>query len=389
MYLDKIKKIKDLDFKNKKVLLRTDFNVPLDKNGSIQDDFRIKESLKTIKHLFSKGASQVIIMSHLGRPQGFDKKYSMNVIRDKLIKLTAKRIVKLDTLVDLEEIMPNSAEAKIVLLENLRFYEGEQNNDDDFAKSLSKVADVYVNDAFGVCHRKHSSVHAITRYLPSCIGLLVEKELSIFENMLESPNRPFYAIIGGSKLETKIPVIQNLVHKVDKLFLGGGMIFTFYKVQGYSIGKSLYDKNNKVMAKMMLNNEKIILPKDVIIADDKDEPSQFLSVTIDKIPSYMMGLDIGDESLSYMIKEMKDAETIVWNGPIGYYENPLFAKATITLLKELAKSKAKVIIGGGDTSFIVERLNLKNDFYHVSTGGGASLKLLEGTGLVALDVLIK
>ncbi len=386
MYSDNIKTVKDVDLKNKKVLLRTDFNVPL-KEGVIQDDFRIKQGFKTIQYLFSKGASQVIIMSHLGRPEGKDSRYSMDVIRNHLVKMTTKSIVKLDTCVDLEEIMPSPVEAKIVLLENLRFYEGEKNNDEGFAKELASSADIFVNDAFGVSHRKHASVHQITKFLPSYAGLLVKKELEIFEQILNEPERPFHAIIGGSKLETKIPVIKNLINKVDKLFLGGAMIFTFYKAKGYSIGKSLYDKNNKSLAKMLLNNEKIILPSDVTIADDKDNFSQVLNVNVNQIPSYMMGLDIGTESVKEMIRELKKAKTIVWNGPLGYYENPLFAKATVDVLKELAKSDVKVVIGGGDTGFIVERLGLKKDFYHVSTGGGASLKLLEGSGLVALDAL--
>jgi phosphoglycerate kinase len=274
------------------------------------------------------------------------------------------------------------------MLENLRFHEEEELNGADFAKELSKYADFYVNDAFGVCHREHASVHAIIKYLPGCIGLLVEKELKIFAKLDENPQRPYIAILGGSKLETKIPIIRRLLDNVDKLLIGGAMIFTFYRAKGYSVGKSLVDKEHLTMAKMLNNNEKIILPEDVIIADDKDHPTQVLDFSPKQIPSYMIGLDLGEKSIKQFKEELANAKTVVWNGPLGYYENKAFLKSTVSILKYLAsKPDIKTIIGGGDTVAIVEQLGLRDKFFHVSTGGGASMTLLEGKPLPAIEIL--
>lgn len=378
-----MKTLDSYDFKGKKVLLRTDYNVPI-KNGEVLDSFRIKESMKTIKELFRKGAKQIIIITHLGRPNGRDPQLKLDPLVKPLIKLSGRSIEKHDDCLEVEHLIGSSS---IVLLENLRFYDEEEKDDEIFASKLAKLADVFVNDAFGVSHRKHASVHAITKFLPSVAGRLVEKELNIFNEVLTLPKKPFVAIIGGSKLETKLSVIQNLINKVDNLLLGGAMIFTFFAAKNFSVGKSLVDKKSFAMATMLMNNEKLVLPKDVVIADSMESPSQIVNVLPSQIPSYMYGLDIGQKSVDEFKDILLSANTIIWNGPLGYYENPLFAKATVGLLKFLADSNKKVIIGGGDTAALVTQLGLKDKFYHVSTGGGASLKLLEGKGLVALEAL--
>lgn len=386
--MQKLLTINDFNLKSKKVLLRTDYNVPINNKGEILDDFRIRASLPTIKQLIKEGVAQIIIATHLGRPKNKEKIYQTNKIAEKIYKLTGRKTIKVDDSVDLDEF-PTPREAKIVVLENLRFREEEELNDTKYAKKLAKLADIYINDAFGVAHRKHASVHAITKYLPGGIGKLIEKELNVFKETLENPQRPFTAILGGSKLETKLPLIMNLVDKVDHILLGGAMIFTFYKAQGKSIGKSMYDKEYLANAKMLANNEKIILPKDVVVADDKDNPATILTIKPDNIPSYLAGLDIGRDTIKEFKKILKDTKTVIWNGPLGYYENPEFLKATKKILQYLASQKnIKTIIGGGDTANIAEQLKLQNEFHHISTGGGASLKLMEGKQLITIQALI-
>lgn len=380
--------IDEIDFKDRKVFLRVDYNVPLDDKGEITDDFRIRESIPTIKKILQAGAAQIIIASHLGRPEHKEEIYRMDNVAKKIYLLTGKRTEKLSDCIDLEGAFPTPDEATIVVLENLRFHEEEEKNDDSFAKKLAKYADIYINDAFGVCHRKHASVHAITKFIPGGIGLLVEKELKIFDEALNNPQRPLVAILGGSKLETKLPLIMNMIGKVDKALLGGAMIFTFYKAKDYDIGKSLYDREYVENARILLNNDKIILPKDVVIADDKDAPTNISTMSPERIPSYMAGLDIGAESVEEFKRILLDAKTVVWNGPLGYYENPKFAKATNEILSFLSMHpEIKIIIGGGDTASAAENLGLRDKFYHTSTGGGASMTLLEGKKLPALEFL--
>ncbi len=381
--------LEDLDIKKRKILLRTDYDVPVDESGRILDDFRIKESLKTIKALFQKGASQIIIASHLGRPENKEKKYSLDEVSKRLFKLSGRKVTKMQDCIDLEDYLPEPQESSIVLLENLRFHAEEENNDEEFAKKLAKMAEIYINDAFATCHRKHASMHAITKFLPGGIGLKVEQELKVFDS-INDPERPIIAILGGSKLETKLPVIMNLINKVDTILLGGGMIFTFYKAKGLSIGKSIYSKEYVMNAKMLGNNENIILPKDVVVADSSVNPGHVLTVTPDKIPSYLAGLDLGEKTILDFKEKLLSAKMVVWNGPLGFYENKLFAKSTQDILKFLANHpEIKTIMGGGDTAKIVNDLKLGNKFYHVSTGGGASLVLLEGKKLVALEELEK
>jgi phosphoglycerate kinase len=378
----------EIDFKNRKVFLRVDYNVPLDDKGNITDDFRIKESIPTIKKILQSGASQIIIASHLGRPEHKEEIYRMDNVAKKVYLLTGKKTEKLSDCIDLEGAFPSPAEATIVVLENLRFHDEEEKNDDKFAQKLAKHADIFINDAFGVCHRKHASVHAITKYLPGGIGLLVEKELRIFDDTLNNPQRPLIAILGGSKLETKLPLIMNLINKVDKALLGGAMIFTFYKAKDYDIGKSLYDREYVENARILMNNDRIVLPSDVVIADDKDAPTNIATMSPQSIPAYMIGLDLGKDSIEEFKKILLEAKTVVWNGPLGYYENPKFAKSTNEILEFLSKHpEIKTIIGGGDTASAAENLGLRDTFYHTSTGGGASMTLLEGKKLTALEAL--
>lgn len=386
--MTKLLTIKDFNLKSKKVLLRTDYNIPINNKGEILDDFRIRASLPTIKQLIKEGASQIIIATHLGRPKNKEIIYQTNKIAEKIYKLTGRKTIKVDDSADFDEF-PSPKEAKIVILENLRFREEEKQNDENYAKKLAQLADIYINDAFGVSHRKHASVHAITKYIPGGIGKLIEKELKVFKETINNPQRPFTAILGGSKLETKLPLIMNLLDKVDNLLIGGAMIFTFYKAQGKNIGKSMFDKEYLTNAKMIANNEKIILPKDVVVADDRDNPSTILTMKPDNIPSYLTGLDLGKDTIKEFKKILGNSKTVIWNGPLGYYENPEFLEATKKILQYLAKQKEiKTIIGGGDTASIAEQLKLQNEFYHVSTGGGASLKLMEGKQLVAIQALI-
>ncbi|MGV8169625.1 MAG: phosphoglycerate kinase [Candidatus Nanoarchaeia archaeon] len=388
MPYDGIHTLDEIDFKDRKVFLRVDYNVPLDDKGNITDDFRIKESIPTIRKIFQGGASQIIIASHLGRPEKKEAIYRMDNVAKKVYLMTGKKTVKVSDCVDLEGVFPTPQEAAIVVLENLRFHEEEEKNEEFFAQRLAKYADIYVNDAFGVCHRKHASVHAITKFIPGGIGLLVEKELKIFDDLLNNPEHPVIAILGGSKLETKLPLIMNMIGRVDKALLGGAMIFTFYKAKGYEVGKSLVDKDYVANAKMLMNNEKLILPTDIVVANDKDDPENIFTMTPNNIPSYMIGLDIGKDSVEDFKKQLLEAKTVIWNGPMGYFENPKFAVSTNEILKFLAANpQIKTIIGGGDTASAAETLGLRDKFFHCSTGGGASLTLLEGKKLIALEAL--
>jgi len=369
-----------VDITGLRVLLRVDYNVPMDKNRDILDDFKIKNSLPTLKYIL-KRAKQVIIMSHLGRPDGkVVKKLRMDKIAVRLMKFVGRNVAKLDDCVDV--VIPNE---KVVLLENLRFHKKEKENNELFAKKLASHADVFVNDAFGVSHREHASVVGVTKFLPSCAGLLVQKEV---ENLnFSKAQRPLVVIMAGSKLSTKFPIINTLLPKVDRLLLGGAMIFTFYKALGFEIGNSLCEDDQLVTAKLLLNNEKIILPRDIVVASDINENAKSKIVDSNKIPKKWTGVDIGEETINDFKKELKNAKTVFWNGPMGIYEIEKFAKATNELAEILSKLKAKVIIGGGDIVAAIDKLGIKDKFDFVSTGGGASLELIQKGTLPGLEVL--
>ena len=371
--------IKEMNFDNKRVIIRVDFNVPLDEHGEVASETRIKESLPTIKYILEHNCKQVILMSHLGKPDGkIVEKLKMDKIALRLEKLIGITVVKLDDCINVDP-----KDAKIVLLENLRFHDEEEKNDEAFAKRLSALADVYVNDAFGTMHRAHASTAAITEFLPGCIGFLVEKELKYLN--LSSAERPFIAILGGAKISTKFGVIKELLKKVDYLLLGGAMIFTLYKAKGYNIGKSLYEEQFLAEAKMLLNNEKIILPDDIVVAKEIAADAETMVVPDFDMPEGWIGLDIGHESVQLFKDYINKSKTIFWNGPLGYFEILKFAESTNNIAEYLANSGKIVIVGGGDTEDAIQPW--KEKFTHVSTGGGASLELISGKELPAVRAL--
>ncbi len=384
------------DLLGKKVLIRADFNVPLD-NGSITDDTRIRAALPTIQDLISKGA-KVILSSHFGRPKGqVNEKMRLTPVGVRLSELLGKEVKKCDDCIG-EEVASTVAAMEngdVVLLENVRFYAEEEKNDPEFAKKLASVANLYVNDAFGTAHRAHASTEGVTKYLsPSVAGYLIEKELKFLQGAIESPQKPLAAIIGGSKVSSKIGVIDALLDKCDKLLLGGGMIFTFYKARGLSVGKSLVEDDKLELAKSLEAKAKekgveMLLPTDVVVADKFDAEANTQIVSVEAIPDGWMGLDIGPDSAKVFQDALADCQTVIWNGPMGVFEMEKFAKGTEAIARTLAdKQDAITIIGGGDSVAAVEQLKLGEKMSHISTGGGASLELLEGKelpGIVALD----
>lgn len=383
------KTMQDFDFTGKKVLVRVDFNVPIDGKGDVTDDSRIKKAMPTIKYLLDNGAKQIILMSHLGRPDKEDKeKLKMDRVADRLSKLLKKKVAKVDDCVSVK--LPEPSEAKIVMLENLRFHKAEEANDDGFAKALAEHGEIYVNDAFGTCHRAHASVHAITKFLPACAGLLVEKEVTLMGEAINNPERPLVAILGFAKISDKIGLMDNLLEKVDKALIGGAVVFTFLKSQGFEVGKSLVEEESISTAKKILEEyeDKIILPVDIVVADRKAEDAVTKVVGISEMPADMIGLDIGPETVEFFRNELKKAKTVIWNGPLGMFEIDKFAKGSLEIAKFLAKSRAKTIVGGGDTAAAIEKFGLEKKMTHVSTGGGASLEFLEGkklSGIAALE----
>lgn len=385
------------DLTGKRVLVRADFNVPIDK-GNITDDTRIRAALPTIQDLTSKGA-KVILSSHFGRPKGVDDKLRLTPVAKRLGELLGKEVKKTDDCIG-EEVAATVAAMQngdVLLLENVRFYPEEEANDPEFAKKLASIADVYVNDAFGTAHRAHASTEGVTHYLsPSVAGLLIEKELQYLQSAIEQPQRPLAAIIGGSKVSSKIGVIEKLLEKCDKLLLGGGMVFTFYKARGLNVGKSLVEEDKLELAKSLEAKAKergvaLLLPTDVIVADKFAADANSQTVSVENIPDGWMGLDIGPDSVKTFQDALADCKTVIWNGPMGVFEIPQFAKGTEAIahvLAGLTKTGATTIIGGGDSVAAVEQLNLGAEMSHISTGGGASLELLEGKvlpGIAALD----
>jgi phosphoglycerate kinase len=387
--------IKDIDVSGKKVFVRVDFNVPLDANGNITDDRRIVETLPTINYLVSKNA-KVIIASHLGRPKGFDKKLQMDKIAKRLSELLQKPVKKTDDCIGekVDTEVSSLAEGDVLVLENIRFRPEEEKNDENFAKSLAKYADIYVNDAFATMHRAHASTYGIAKYLPAVAGLLVEKELKMLSQILEEPERPFVTILGGAKVSDKLGLLKNLVKKVDKLLIGGGMAFTFLQASGYKVGKSIVETTLLEDAKQLIsdcNKSGILLclPKDVVIGNKFAEDAEYRIVDIDSIPSDWYGLDIGPKTISDFCSHIRNAKTIFWNGPLGVFEWHNFSKGTASIASEFAHSTARTIIGGGDTAAALKQTGFESKVTHISTGGGAALKFLEGKKLPGLDVLLE
>jgi phosphoglycerate kinase len=386
------------DVSGKRALVRVDFNVPVDDQGNITDDTRIRAALPTIQDLTQKGA-KVILTSHFGRPKGVDEKLRLTPVAKRLSELLGQAVLKTDDSIGDEVTAAVGAlqNGQVLLLENVRFYKEEEKNDPEFAKKLAANADFYVNDAFGTAHRAHASTEGVTKFLsPSVAGYLVEKELEYLQNAIENPQRPLAAIIGGSKVSSKIGVIETLLEKCDKLIIGGGMIFTFYKARGLSVGKSLVEEDKLELAKSLEAKAKergvaLLLPTDVVIADKFAPDANSQIVSVENIPDGWLGLDIGPDSVKVFQAALADCKSVIWNGPMGVFEFDQFAKGTEAIahtLAEIGKTGAITIIGGGDSVAAVEKVGLADQMSHISTGGGASLELLEGKvlpGIAALD----
>ncbi|QQY80276.1 phosphoglycerate kinase [Keratinibaculum paraultunense] len=388
--------LEDIEVQGKRVLVRCDFNVPMDDEGNITDDRRIVSSLPTIKYLMENGA-KVILMSHLGRPKGeANPKYSLAPVAKKLSELLNKDVIfaKDDKVVsdNVKEIVANMKEGDVVLLENTRFRKEEEKNEESFAKELASLGDLYINDAFGTSHRAHASNVGISNWLPSAVGYLVEKEISIMGKALENPERPFVAILGGAKVSDKIGVIKNLLNKVDTILIGGGMAYTFLKAQGYEIGKSILEEDKLDLANELLKEAekrgaKLLLPVDVVVAKEFKNDTEFKTVSVENIPADMMGMDIGEETIKLFTEEIKKAKTIVWNGPMGVFEMENFNKGTYAIARAMAESDAITIVGGGDSAAAVEKAGFAEKMTHISTGGGASLEFLEGKELPGIAAI--
>ena len=389
------KTIREIEVKGKKVIVRCDFNVP-QKDGEITDDNRIRAALATVNYLKDHGA-KVILMSHLGRPKGEPKmEYTLKPVAARLSELLGQE-VKFQSCptVVCDSVKKTAAELKegeVMLLENVRFRKEETENGAEFAKELASLGDIFVQEAFGTAHRAHASTAGIADYLPAVSGFLIEKEVKFLGEALENPQRPFAAIMGGAKVGDKIPVIENLLKKVDTLIIGGGMAYTFFKAMGLGIGTSILDEENIELAGRLLEKAeeagvKLLLPSDVVCAKEFSNDTETKIVERDEIPSDMMGLDIGPKTVEAYGKALKEAKTIVWNGPVGVFEMPNFAKGTKAIAEILAESDAVTVIGGGDSAAAAEQFGLADKMSHISTGGGASLEFLEGKVLPGIAVI--
>ncbi len=392
------KTVKDLDVNGKKVLVRVDFNVPLSKEnkGEIADDTRIKAALPTIDYLLENNA-KVILMSHLGRPKGeANPDFSLKPVADWLDNHYGKKFhfFPSSKVVDekVKEEVNELKDGEVALLENTRFVAGETKNDEEFSKQLASLADLYVNDAFGTSHRSHSSNVGVASILPSAVGFLIEKEIDVMGKALEAPERPFVSILGGAKVSDKIGVIENLIGKVDTILIGGGMAYTFLKAQGKEIGKSLLEEDKmdlslELIEKAKANNVEILLPIDAVVADEIEAGVDTEIVDIDNIPADKEALDIGPKTAKLFADKIKDAKTVVWNGPMGVFEIKEFSNGTNEVAEALADSNATTIVGGGDSALAIEMAGLKDKITHVSTGGGASLEFLEGKDLPGISAI--
>ncbi len=380
-----MKLLKDVDVEGKRVFVRTDYNV-LDKKGNLTDDYRIRKSLETINYLLENKAKQIILATHVGRPKGeVVPELKTDLIAKRLSELLGKDVRKLDDCIGVEN---EAAEGDtIILLENLRFHKEEKKNDNGFAAKLASLADIYVNDAFGASHRKHASVDAITKHLPSYAGLLVQKEIEVLTGILENPEKPMVVMLGGAKVSDKFGVINNLLKNADFILIGGAMAFTFFKAKGMQTGNSLVEEDKIDAAKELMESGKIVLPEDILIADKLEAGAKTDVVDADKIPENWFGADIGPKTVKLFSEKIAGAKTVVWNGPLGLFEIEEFANGTNSMAKVLADSDAMTVAGGGET--IASIGDSREKISHVSTGGGAMLEFLEGKDLPAIKVLLK
>ncbi len=386
--------VRDIDLCGKKVLMRADFNVPFDENGKITDDTRIKAALPTVNYIMEK-AALLILVSHLGRPKGkVVENLRMDPVAERLQELLERKVIKLSDCVgdEVEQAVKNAGEGDVLMLENVRFHPEEEKNDPEFARRLAGIADVFVNDAFGTCHRAHASTEGIAKFLPAVAGFLVLKELEYFEKALENPMRPFVAVLGGAKITGKIEVIENLLNKVESLIIGGGMAYTFLSARGYEVGDSLVESDKLELAKSLMKkaDEKgvgFILPVDHIAGDEFSESAGVKTTDGVGIPEGWRGMDIGPRTVEKYIQVLGKAKTVVWNGPLGVCEFARFSAGTRQIAEYLAGLDTTRIIGGGDTAAAVNQFGLSSRFSHVSTGGGASLEFLEGKELPGIAAL--
>ena len=389
------KTLRDVNVSGERVLVRVDFNVPIDEFGNIEDDTRIRSSMPTIEYLLDAKA-KVILMSHLGRPKGKrDPKFSLSPVAKRLSRYLNREVKLAPACVgeEVKKMVQELKEGEILLLENLRFNPGEENKDEEFAKELASYGKVYVNDAFGTCHRKHSSVYLVPKFLkPAVMGFLLEKEITYFEKAMVNPQRPVVAIIGGAKVSSKLGILKNLLRRVDKLFVGGAMAFTFIKAMGYPVGNSLVEHELLETAKDIIDvakklGVKFYLPVDFVVGTEISDQTHTKVVPWQEIPEGWMGLDIGPVSINLLKEVISDAQTIVWNGPMGVFELDRFKDGTYETAKMLAQSPALTIAGGGDTDHAIHKAGVYNAIDFVSTGGGAFLELLEGKTLPCIEVL--
>ncbi|MCF0238157.1 MAG: phosphoglycerate kinase [Sphaerochaetaceae bacterium] len=388
--------IREADLKNKKVLIRVDFNVPL-KNGVVTDATRITAALPTINYILEQPGASLVVMSHFGRPKGQkNMEFSMIPVGKKFEELLGKTVKVAPDVIgpEVKEMVNNLKGGEVLLLENCRFYPDEEKNGEEFAKELASFGDVYVNDAFGTAHRAHASTEGVSHYLPSYAGFLIEKEVKFMAPLLENPEKPFVAIIGGSKVSSKISVLESLSKTCNTIVIGGGMAYTFLKVQGYEVGKSLVEDDYQETAKAFLaaansKGVKVILPVDHLCASAFDENAEPVIVDGQNIPADLMGMDIGPKTTALIVDSLKDAKSVVWNGPMGVFEFVNFAKGTEAVAKALASSSATSVVGGGDSVAAINKFGLGSKISHVSTGGGASLEFLEGKTLPGIKALEK
>lgn len=388
------KSVRDIDLKGKVVFCRVDFNVPM-KDGNITDETRINAALPTIKYLTEQGA-KVLLASHLGRPKGqVVEELRLDPVAQRLSDLLGKEVVKTDEAYgeEVEKALASLEEGGVILLENVRFYPGEEKNDPELAEKFAALADVYVNDAFGAAHRAHASTEGIAKHLPAVSGLLMEKELEVLGKALSNPDRPFTAIIGGAKVKDKIDVIDNLLDKVDNLIIGGGLGYTFIKALGHDVGKSLLEEDKIETAKAFMEKAKkngvnLLIAEDVLVADDFSNDANTKNVNIDSIPSDWEGLDIGTKTIEKYVKVIKESKLVIWNGPMGVFEIDAFANGTRSVANALAEATDTYsVIGGGDSAAAVEKFGLADKMSHISTGGGASLEFMEGKALPGVEAL--
>jgi len=386
--------IRDVDVSGKRVIMRVDFNVPLDKEGHITDDTRIRAALPSIEYVLNQN-SKLILMSHLGRPKGQVKEdLRLAPVGRRLSELLEKDVINAKDCVgeETEKIISGMQIGDVVLLENLRFHKEEEANDSDFAKALARYADVYVNDAFGTAHRAHASTEGITHHLPAVAGFLMEKEINFLGKLLYNPEQPYIALIGGAKVSTKIGVLEKLLEKVNALIIGGGMCYTFLKAKGFDVGNSLVETEKVSLAFELIKKAdekavRLILPADHLVADKIEEGARVRTVDTNAMPSDMIGVDIGPKSIRTYRKDIKHAKTILWNGPMGVFEIDRFARGTNQVAKAMASSRGTTVVGGGDSVAAVNKFGLAEKISHVSTGGGASLEFLEGKELPGIMAL--